>query len=128
MSSRTLVVSGSHITGTVDIDGARAKIWDHTVTTDGSGLAVAGAGTDRTVTGSVTVQHNLLKFTSITTFSSVGYTEPGCCFPTTGSVSTTYTKGQAGKTEKLAFSAACGEATLTDAQGKTAPLTLEHCL
>lgn len=127
-SSRTVVVSGSHITGTVDIDNVTAKIWDHTVTTDGSGLTVTGAGADRTVTGTVTVQHNLLEYTSITTFAGVGYGAPECCFPTTGSVSTTYSRGQVGKTERLVFSGVCGSATLTDAEGTTAPLTLAHCL
>ena len=129
-SSGTVVVSGSHVTGTVDVDKVVAKIWDHTITTDGSGIAVTGAGASRTVTGSVTVQHNLLKYVSVTTFEDAGYGEPTCCFPTTGSVATTYTngEGEVGKTEKLVFSTACGEATLTDTKGNTAALTLEQCL
>ncbi len=81
-----------------------------------------------TVSGTVTVQHNLLKYTSVTTFDGVGYTAGGCCFPTTGTVTTTYTDGNAGKTEKLVFSAACGDSTLTDAEGNTGALTLAHCL
>jgi hypothetical protein len=81
------------------------------------------------VSGTITVQHNLLKYTSTTTFSSVGYAEPGCCFPTAGRVSTSFSKGaNVGKTESIAFSAICGETTLTNADGSTVPLTLEHCL
>jgi hypothetical protein len=126
-STRTVVVNGSHLTGTVTIEGDSTKIWDHTVTA--SDIAVTGAAGERLVSGTVTVQHNLLKYTSTTTFSGVGYGEPLCCFPTAGSVSTTYSKGtNAGKTETLEFSSVCGEGTLTDASGASAPITLQYCL
>jgi hypothetical protein len=125
--SRTVIVNGSHLTGTVDIGGKSTKIWDHTVTA--SGIAVTGAAGARVANGTVVVQHNLLHYTSTTTFTNVGYGEPGCCFPTEGSVSTTYSKGAyTGKTETLTFSNACGEATLTDATGASASITLQYCL
>jgi len=128
-SGQMLVVSGSHLTGTVTIDNKGYRIWDHTVSTGAGGITVTGAGSGRVVTGSVTVQHNLLKYTSTTTFEDVGYGEPGCCFPTTGSVSTTFSNGSnAGKTERLTFSALCGETILTNPDGSVEPLTLEHCL
>jgi hypothetical protein len=127
-SSRTLVVSGSHITGTVDVDKVTARIWDHTVSTSAAGLTVKGEGAERTVSGTVTVQHNLLKYTSTTTFDDVTYGSPGCCFPTGGTVTTVYTEGQPGRTEKLVFSGVCGESTLTDAAGNTGSLVLVHCL
>jgi hypothetical protein len=128
-ADRTLTINGSHLTGTVTIDGDSFKIWDHTVTSGAGGLTVTGAGADRVVSGSVIVQHNLLRYTSTTTFSSVGYGEPLCCFPTTGSVSTTFSRGSnVGKTESLTFSSVCGEATLTKADGASEPLTFEHCL
>jgi hypothetical protein len=125
----TLVINGSHLTGTVTIDGESTKIWDHTVSTSATGLTVTGTGTNRVVTGKVTVEHNLLEYTSSTTFNDVGYGEGGCCFPTTGSVTTTFIKGaDVGKTETLTFSGICGEVTLTPADGSEEPLTLEHCL
>jgi len=103
--SRTLVINGSHLTGTVAIGRESEKIWDHTVVTGSGGVTVTGAGASRVVSGSVIVEHNLLQYTSTTTFNSVGYTEPLCCFPTTGSVSTTFSKGaDVGKTETLTFS------------------------
>jgi hypothetical protein len=127
--SRTLVVNGSHLTGTVTIDGKSTTIWDHTVSTAAGGVAVTGKGAARIVTGSVTVQHNLAKYTANATFDSVGYGEPGCCFPTSGSVTTTFSDGpNTGKTETLTFSPFCGEATLTTASGSTEALTLQHCL
>jgi hypothetical protein len=123
----TLVVSGSHLTGTVTIGSATTTIWDHTVSS--TGITVSGAGTARVATGSVTVQHNLLKYTATATFNSVGYGLSGCCFPTSGAVSTTYVNGtNVGKTETLSFSDVCGDATLTTVDGASESLTLEHCL
>jgi hypothetical protein len=128
-SSRTLVINGSHLTGTVALDSDRVKIWDHTVVTGSGGITVTGAGASRVVSGTVIVEHNLLQYTSTTTFVSVGYSEPLCCFPTTGSVTTTFSKGpDVGKTETLTFSSVCGESTLTRADGTSEALTLEHCL
>ncbi len=126
---RSLVVSGSHLTGTVTIDGKQTTIWDHTVSTGSAGVTVTGHGAGRIVSGAVTVQHNLAKYTATATFDSVGYAEPGCCFPTSGSVSTTFNDGpNKGKTESLTFSPICGEATLTTTSGTSEPLTLQHCL
>ena len=126
----TLVINGSHITGTqTPAGGASQVLWDHTVSTAGSGLTITGDGTSRVVSGSVTVQHNLAKFTSTTTFNAVGYGEAGCCFPTAGSVTTSFAGGPlAGKSETLAFSNICGEETLTTAGGQTESITLLHCL
>ncbi len=126
---RTLVINGSHLTGDVTIGRSSDKIWDHTVSTAGGGLTITGSGASRVVSGSVTVQHNILKFTATVTFASVGYGEPGCCFPTSGKVSTTIANGaDAGKNESLEFSDVCGEATLTTTSGATESLTLTHCL
>jgi hypothetical protein len=129
IASRTLVISGSHLTGTVDIDGHSTTIWDHTVTTGSGGISVTGAAAERVVSGSITVQHNLIHATSTTTFSAVHYGEPLCCFPTDGTVSTTYSQGSnAGKTESMTFGSVCGEVTLTSPDGSTSSLTLQHCL
>jgi hypothetical protein len=124
-AGRNIVINGSHLTGTVD----GVKLWDHTVSTGAGGLDVAGVGSSRVVSGTVVVEHNLARFTATVTFNSVGYGQPACCFPTSGSVSATFSKGpDAGKTESLSFSDVCGEATLTKANGATESLTLAHCL
>jgi hypothetical protein len=128
-AGKTLVVNGSHLTGTVTIGSKSETIWDHTVSTGSSGITVTGSGTTRVVTGSVTVQHNLARYTATATFNSVAYGQPLCCFPTSGNVSTTFENGpDEGKHETLAFSAICGEATLTTADGSVDAITLEHCL
>jgi hypothetical protein len=122
---RSLTIAGSHLSGT--IDGVR--FWDHTVSTAGSGITVAGAGPGRVVTGTVFVQHNLAHVTSTTTFNDVAYTDGACCYPTSGSLTTTFSKGpDQSRTETLTFGAVCGDATLTRANGRVASITLDQCL
>jgi len=130
ITGATLAISGSHLTGVLTpMHGAARTIWDHTVSTAPGGLTVAVSGTNRVVTGTVTVQHNLAKYTATASFNGVTYGASACCFPTAGSVSTTFHNGaDMGKTESLAFSATCGEATLTTANGHAVPITLQHCL
>jgi hypothetical protein len=125
----TLAISGSHLTGTVTpAGGTGTKVWDHTVSTPAGPLTFTVAGGVRTFSGTVTVQHNLAHYTAVSTFDAVGYGEPGCCFPTTGSISTAFESGPLkGVTETLTFSGVCGEATLDDG-GATSSVTLMHCL
>jgi hypothetical protein len=127
---KTVVINGSHLTGTITPSGGSSeKIWDHTVSSGTTGLAVTGEGGGRVVNGSVTVQHNLAQETAQVTFNAVSYGDTACCFPTGGSLSTAITDGKAqGKSEALSFGPSCGEATLTRTDGKTVSLTLQHCL
>jgi hypothetical protein len=125
----TLAINGSHLSGTVTPSGGTStKIWDHTVSTDSGPLTFTESGTSLTLSGAVTVQHNLAKYTAISTFNSVVFTA-GCCFPTSGSITTTFQNGPfKGDTETLTFSSQCGETTLKDTSGNTGSLTLQHCL
>jgi hypothetical protein len=128
-SGGSLVISGSHLTGTETPHGGAAKtIWDHTVSTGAQGLTVAASAAGRVVNGAVTVEHNLRKYTATAKFDNVEYSEPGCCFPTSGTVTSTYEDANKSRTESLTFSAICGEATFTNADGQSSALTLQHCL
>ncbi|HEV3192847.1 MAG TPA: hypothetical protein VGY54_20215, partial [Polyangiaceae bacterium] len=130
-AGRNVVVSGSHLTGTLALPGgAAAPLWDHTVSTGAGGITVTGEGATRVVSGTITVQHNIAKFTSTSTFNNVGFGDTACCYPTSGTVTTTFDDGpDAKKTESLSFSAAaCGEAMLTRKDGSIVPLTLKHCI
>lgn len=131
-SSLTLSINGSHLTGTVTPSGGTAsKWWDHTVSTAPDGVNVTVNSTGLVVSGTVVVQHNLAKFTSTTVFNNVQYSGANCCFPSAGSVSTTFSQGpHQGKTESLTFGtrAGCGEATLTRTDGSQVAFTLEHCI
>jgi hypothetical protein len=125
----SILVHGSHLVGTVDIGHRTTTIWDHTVSTAAGPMTVAATATGRVVDGSVTVQHNLAHETAVTTFTGVTYDRPACCFPSGGTVSTSFTAGSlAGKTETLAFGALCGDATLTRTDGSTESIVLAHCL
>jgi hypothetical protein len=126
----TLVINGSHLTGTVALGGGQpVAIWDHTLSTGSSGLTVTGSGTNRVVSGTVTVQHNILRYTATATFNNVSYNNAGCCFPTSGTVTASYNTGAlAGKTETMSFSSSCGEATLTTTNGQIMAYTLAHCM
>jgi hypothetical protein len=129
-AARSLVINGSHLTGTVTPNGGHARtVWNHTVSTGATALTVTGVDTGRMVSGTVTTQHNILHYTATTTFNNVSFGDAGCCFPTSGSVSTAFSSGtNKGKTETLTFTAVCGEATVTLPDGKTIPWTLLHCL
>lgn len=131
-SARTLTINGSHLTGTVTPAGGTAeKIWDHTLTTSAP-LSVAVSSAGKVVNGTVTVEHNLAKYTANVTFNNVTYSEPGCCFPTSGTVSSLIDRetdgGSSSKTESITFSPICGNATLTNFSGQTSSITLQHCL
>ena len=126
----TLFINGSHLIAATTLKGgATTTVWNHTVTTGAAPLTVTGSGSSRIVTGTVTVQHNLAKYTSTTTFNGVGYGDPNCCFPTSGTITTSFLSGpESGKSESLAFDNSCGEATLTTTSGMTMARTLTHCL
>jgi hypothetical protein len=129
-SSRTLQFNGSHLTGTLSPTGSSPQnIWDHTLTTSLNLLQVTGSGASRSVSGMVTVQHNLSKYTAEVNFNNVTYTDAACCFPTGGSVTANVINGKnQGQTETLTFNGACGSATLKDLGGSTSTFIMHHCL
>lgn len=126
-TTQTLVISGSHLTATV----ANQKLWDHTVTTNPGLTITTNAFNEYTVSGTVMVQHNIAKIESTSTFNNVVYggVNGDCCFPTSGSVVTTYNAGsKKGESETMTFSSTCGEATLTTTGGNSISYPLLHCI
>ncbi len=85
-AGKNLVIGGSHLTATVMKSGGKPdKFWNHTVSTGTGGITVTGTGADRVASGTVTVQHNLAKFTTTTTFDNVAYGDPAlAAFPPRG--------------------------------------------
>jgi hypothetical protein len=92
--------------------------------------------TQRTVSGSLTVYHNLLKVVGTSTFQNVVHTD-GCCYPSSGTISTTFSAGShesptalgallVGKTETLEITA-CGTGTLTSVNGSVQTVALTRC-
>ena len=89
----SLAISGSHLTAEVAGDVAPTKIVDVTVST-GSPLTFMVSGSTRVLSGSVTVQHNVARYTATATFDAVVFGQAGCCFPTSGTVTATFGGGR----------------------------------
>lgn len=135
ITARIIGYSGSSPSGTVD--------FDHTLsTTDSSGnstplditLSGSGSSLTQTVNGTLHLQHNLIKITGSAEFNDVVF-EVGCCYPVSGTVTTTFTGGpNNGKQESMTFSdATCsldtmGQVEFTGVNGATNTYQLTHCL
>ena len=113
-------------------------LFRHSLTTSagvgGSALTLTGGNTINS--GAVVTFHNLAKMKAVSSFSNVMLT-PGCCTPTSGTISTTFSTisgvtptalGVAlnGTTETLSFTG-CGTATYSGLDGTSGPVTLGHC-
>lgn len=121
---REITIAGAHYTGKTD----RSQ-WDHTVSTDAPIVEQGHGASRRILSGTVRVQHNLAQVTSLTTIKDPLTHTAGCCYPTGGSISTTFTGGKLdGKTETMTFSSKCGEVQLATVTQKVTGLTLHHCL
>lgn len=77
-----------------------------------SGLGTSSA--NRAMSGTVTLYHNLAKYTATNTFNTVTWSTASCCFPVSGSITTTFSGADAPTGPMtLTFTANCGSATLT---------------
>jgi hypothetical protein len=110
-------------------------VLDHSVTGNLTINEDPGA-TSRTVNGSVTVYHNLLRVIGTSQFNNVTHDDV-CCLPVGGSIVTTFAAGSqvlptrageryVGASETLTFTG-CGTATLTAVDGSVASVTLNRC-
>ncbi len=125
--TRTMLIDGLHKV----LVGPRGRTWfDHSVVAN-PGLSVTGtraAGT-RTVTGSTTLYHNLALYKAVHTFNTVRWNSATCCYPTSGTVTSTLT-GSKTNSLTLDFTAgatACGQATFTEGSGTPTAVTLTQC-
>lgn len=104
-----------------------ATVWDQTVSSD-TAIHVTGTGANRVVTGGVIrIQDNQRKVTGVTSITSSLLFSADCCFPTGGTISTTFSGGRTG-TESLTFASTCGSAQYQSRSGAVSSITLQHCL
>lgn len=126
--ARTQIEIGHHI--------SVPNSFDHSLSGTLSVSETAGASS-RTVSGTMTLYHNLLKVEGVATISNVVHTD-GCCLPTSGTISILYkaglnvnptTAGQkyVGNTETLTFSSTCGQATVAAVDGSSSTVSLNRC-
>lgn len=116
-------VAGGH---TVTIDGLHmvSAHWDHTLSTiTPLQVTIDGSGNRTFVSGTAQIQHNLAKYVGSVVFNEV-YVPAGSCFPSSGSVTTTFTGSRSGS-ETLQFNGG-SSATLTS-NGQSTSVTLSHC-
>lgn len=85
----------------------------------------------RTMTGTVTIYHNLAKYTATNTFNSVVWGDSTCCYPTSGTITATYSgTNKPTDSSTMTFSTTCGSATFASTSGSsttTTSVTLENC-
>lgn len=90
-----------------------------------------GLGTSRTMSGTVTIYHNLVKYTATNTFNSVVWGDSTCCYPTSGTVTATYSgTNKPADSSTMTFSTTCGSATFASTSGSSTTstsVTLENC-
>jgi len=124
--ARTSLTFGHHISVTGD--------FDHSLSGALSITETAGAAS-RSVSGKVTLYHNLLKVIATSTIDVVH--ENICCLPVSGKISTVYSAGSnvnptnagsayVGKTEVMTFTG-CGTATLQKIDGTTSNVNILRC-
>jgi len=109
--------------------------FDHSMTGALTISETAGSST-RTISGTMTVYHNLAKVIGTAVFSNVTHSD-GCCYPTGGSITTTFAAGtptptstgsaMVGKSETLTLNSTCGSATLVNTTGTSSSVTLSRC-
>lgn len=115
--SRVITISGVHRRG-IRTDG-NFGFWHTTFTDSGSPLSVNVSGTQYTIaSGTVNTTYNRLRKTASVSFSNVVYdSTAACCYPVSGTISTSIDSGTAVSTT---FTSTCGEVTI-DGTATTLP-------
>jgi hypothetical protein len=129
--SEVTFASGKRTSATIAHRIYSTGIFDHSVT---GTVQVSDSGSSRSVSGTVTVYHNLLRIIGTSSVNVVH--QDGCCFPISGTITTLFSQGSVapttlgrlavGKTETLNITG-CGTATLTSYDGSTANVILDRC-
>ncbi len=129
----SVTIAGGVRTGVVVKQRMSSTLFD--VSVNGTlTVSETASASSRTVSGTVTTYHNLLKVKGTAVFSSVVYSN-SCCTPVSGTIDTTLASTSAsgaagealdGKTEKLVFRS-CGLATATNTEGVASTVALTGC-
>jgi len=124
--SRAIDIKGIHYVARKSAS-ATARLWDHTLSTSTPIQVTLEKDGTRRVSGTVVVQHNLLKYTAHAELSDVVFDFAKCgCLPVSGTVTTTLSGSVTG-TETLDIMG-CARGSYIDPKGAKSPLTLSRCL
>lgn len=105
-----------------------AKWFDYFISTP-TAITVTGARAtnNRTVSsGTLNIYHNMARYTASHSFSNVVWGDSTCCYPTSGTITSTFTGAVTGSTT-MTFSSTCGSASFTDTSSATSAVTLTQC-
>lgn len=117
-----IVANGTQNTMT----GPKGTKWfDHILTSDLTAQGLRSSGT-LAMSGTSTVWHQVAQYKAVNTFNSVTWGNSSCCFPTSGTITSTITGSTSG-TATTAFSSTCGTATFTNTDGSSSTITLKQC-
>lgn len=96
---------------------------------NGASSGLGSTTASRVVTGTVAIHHNIAKYSATSTFNSVTWSSSTCCFPTSGSISTTYSgTGAPTGTYTLTFNSSCTTPTFTTPDNSAGiPVELSNC-
>ena len=124
VTDRSITIFGLHRI----LRGPRGTKWfDHSLKTDAA-LTVTGtrSGGTRTVNGTLTVFHNLARYTATNVMTNVKWGTSTCCYPTSGTIATSFS-GTVTGTATTTFTTNCGIASFVDTTGTTSTVTLRSC-
>lgn len=126
-AARTINIDSVHrvLRGTLG-----TKWFDHFITGSLNVTGTRSAGNRVITSGTLSVYHNLAKYTASNSFSNVAWGSGGCCYPTSGSITTTLT-GSATSTIIVDFTpggVTCGNASYTVNGGSSQSFTLTQCM
>jgi hypothetical protein len=123
-TDRSITVYGLHRV----LRGPRGTKWfDHSLKTN-SAITVTGtrANGNRTVNGTLVVYHNIASYTATNVMTNVKWETSTCCYPTSGTIATTFTGSLTG-TATTSFTSTCGSASFTNTSGTTSTVALTAC-
>ncbi|MBL7546209.1 MAG: hypothetical protein JNL11_20480 [Bdellovibrionaceae bacterium] len=94
---------------------------------NGTNSGLGSSSANRAISGTMTVHHMLANYTATNTFSAVTWSDANCCYPTSGTISTTFSgAGAPSGSISLTFSTVCGTAAFTTPEGSSS-LELTNC-
>lgn len=139
LSGTGITVSNNSGTRQISIEGLRrvlrgptGRVWfDHLIQTSVP-LSVTGsrAGGNRVIaSGEIKTFHQTAQFTTTNVFNNVSWGSSLCCYPTSGTITSTFAGSVTG-TATLDFSpgaSTCGQANYTAPDGQSSEIVLQHC-
>ena len=112
------------------VNAAGKDVWNHSIHTLSADPLVLNQfrRNGRKISkGTVIVDHNIAKFTASMAFSDVTYTND-CCYPISGTITTTLTGSRTGTVTLTFSSTTCGQVFMSSSKEASATITMKSCV